>query len=123
MTPSEAWRFELAIDPAARGWLEEHPEASRLLIAYESTTLRRFGVRLLDVRIRVNAPSSRRVADERTWLPLGEMDGRSVLLDARLRERMPRQVPLTTRGIGPFRHLELDLSSEQWGELLYPSPG
>lgn len=51
------------------------------------------------------------------------MDGRAVLLVARLRERLPRQVPLSTRGIGPFCYLELDLSGEQRGELLHPSPG
>jgi hypothetical protein len=110
------------MDRAARGWLEEHPEASLLFIAFESTRLRRSGVRLGDVRIRVDTASSRRQPQETAWLALGDMHGRAVLLDARLRECMPRQVPLTARGLGPFRHLELDLSGEQWGELLYPSP-
>jgi hypothetical protein len=122
VTPSAPWRFELAIDRAARGWLEQHPNALRLFIAFESTRLRRFGVRLRDIRICCDAEWSRRRAQETAWLPLGDIQGRAVLLDARLRECMPRQVPLTTRGLGPFRHLELDLSGEQWGELLYPLP-
>jgi hypothetical protein len=55
VTPSAPWRYELAIDRAARGWLEQHPKASRLFIAFESTRVRRSGVRLRDVRIRVDA--------------------------------------------------------------------
>jgi hypothetical protein len=35
-------------------------------------------------------------------------------------QAMPRQLSLTGRGIGPFRHLDLDLTSEQSAELLYP---
>jgi len=122
VTPCAPWRFELAIDRSAAGWLEQHPKALCLFIAFESTRLRRSGVRLRDIRVRVHAARSRREALKTAWLPLGDMHGRAVLLDARLRESMPRQVPLTTRGLGPFRHLELDLSGEQWGELLYPSP-
>ena len=98
MTPSAPWRFELAIDRAARGWLEEHPDALRLFIAFESTRVRRFGVRLRDTRIRCDSESSRRRVQERTWLPLGNIHGRAVSLDARLRDpcqgsfRSPRVV-------------------------------
>jgi hypothetical protein len=33
---------------------------------------------------------------------------------------MPAQLRFVQRGIGPFRHLDLDLSSEQWADALYP---
>jgi hypothetical protein len=33
--------------------------------------------------------------------------------------RMSGVIPITVRGIGPFRGLHLDFSSEDWGELLY----
>jgi hypothetical protein len=56
------------------------------------------------------------------WLLLGETEGREVLLDSCLNDTMPRQIALTARGIGPLRKLGLDLSGEQWAELLYPAP-
>jgi hypothetical protein len=76
-----------------------------------------------DVRIRASAASSRRRLRDTHWVPIGEVDGREVAIDARVYKRMPRKVQLTARGIGPFRHLQLDLNGEQWGELLYPVPG
>jgi hypothetical protein len=32
---------------------------------------------------------------------------------------MPQVIPITVRGIGPFRGLHLDFSSEEWVRLLY----
>lgn len=33
--------------------------------------------------------------------------------------RMPHVIPVTVRGLGPFRGLHLNFSSEEWGRLLY----
>ena len=46
-------------------------------------------------------------------------DGRSVLIDRRAAARLPERFTLTVRGLGPLKHLDLELDGEQWGELLY----
>lgn len=118
--PSVSERFDLIVDQQSKEWLEEHPEALRLFITFKSSRACCSGVRVCDARIRVGLASTRRGSAETSWTPLGQVEGREVFVDSRLIERMPTQLPLTGRGIGPFRHLDLDLSSEQWAELLYP---
>jgi hypothetical protein len=113
-----AW-FDLAMDRHAKAWLDEHAQTTQLFIAYLSSRACCSGVRVCDVRIRIDAKPSHRRSDV-FWSPLGEVEGREVYMDSRLIERMPRQLPLTARGIGRFRHLDLDLSAEQWAEVLYP---
>jgi hypothetical protein len=113
-------RFELVVDDGARRWLGAHPEVSRLFIAYEST-LCCSGVRVRDVRIRSNASSRRARGNNTRWLLLGDVEGREVLMDPRIQQAMPRQVAITRRGIGPLRHLELNLTGDEWAELLYPA--
>lgn len=122
VTPDVDRPFALAVDKAARRWLHEHAEARRLLIAFTSTKCCS-GVRVCDVRIRANTAPSRRRLGNTHWVTIGEVDGREVAIDARVYKRMPRKVQLTARGIGPFRHLQLDLNGEQWAELLYPVAG
>jgi len=46
-------------------------------------------------------------------------DGTTLLVDRRAARRLPSRFRLTVRGIGPFRRLDLDLSGEEWGVLLY----
>ena len=46
-------------------------------------------------------------------------DGTRFLVDRRAAARLPSRFALTVRGLGPFRHLDLDLDGEQWGTLLY----
>lgn len=46
-------------------------------------------------------------------------DGTKLLVDRRAARRLPSRFRLTVRGIGPFRRLDLDLSGEEWGVLLY----
>jgi hypothetical protein len=113
-------RFDLVVDRQAKGWLDEHPEASRLFIAFTSSRACCSGLRVCDVRIRVGVHSAHRSRGDLSWSPLGQVEGRDVFVDSRLIKRMPRQLPITGRGIGPFRHLDLDFTSEQWAELLYP---
>jgi hypothetical protein len=52
---------------------------------------------------------------------LGDVEGREVLLDSRIQQAMPRQLPITRRGIGRLRHLALNFSGDEWAELLYPA--
>lgn len=114
-------RFRLTLDNAAEAWLEQHSEVSRLYIALESTRCCYGGV--FDVQIRSGVAPTHRGTRNAHWLLLGDVRGCQVFLDARLSDRMPGQVPLTARGVGPFRHLQLELSGEQWGELLYSTSG
>jgi len=45
--------------------------------------------------------------------------GRRILLDPRIMARMPRTIPVTVGGLGPFQGLHLDFSAEEWSRLLY----
>jgi hypothetical protein len=44
-------------------------------------------------------------------------DGTRFLVDRRAAARLPSHFALTMRGLGPSRHLDLDLGGEQWGAL------
>jgi hypothetical protein len=46
-------------------------------------------------------------------------DGTRLLVDSRAAARLPSRFALTVRGLGPFKHLALDLDSDHWGALLY----
>jgi hypothetical protein len=48
--------------------------------------------------------------------------GRRILIDARIRPRMPRKIPVTVGGLGPFQGLHLDFSGDEWARLLYDTP-
>jgi hypothetical protein len=52
--------------------------------------------------------------------PVSEMsDGTKIAIDPRAAARLPFRFRLTVRGLGPFKHLDLDLDGEQLGALLY----
>jgi hypothetical protein len=113
-------RFALNLDDHARRWLDERPQVSRLFIAYMSSRACCSGARVCDVRIRVDSAAPQHGARGVSWIALGSTHGREVLLDSRLVDRMPAGLRLVQRGVGPFRHLDLDLSGEQWADVLYP---
>jgi hypothetical protein len=113
-------RFELRADNQAMQWLEEHPQSSRLFIAYMSSRTCCSGARVCDVRIRVDTTASQPDTRGASWVALGSLRGREVLIDARLIDRMPAQLRFIQRGVGPFHRLDLDLSGEQWADVLYP---
>jgi hypothetical protein len=115
-------RFDLHIDDQAQRWLDEHPRASRLFIAYMSSRACCSGARVCDVRIRVDTATSQADTRGSPWVALGLLRGREVLIDTRLIDRMPAELRFIQRGVGPFRHLDLDLSGEQWADVLYPVP-
>ena len=113
-------RFALNLDDRARHWLDERPQVARLFIAYMSSRACCSGARVCDVRICVDGAAPQRGARSVSWIALGWTHGREVLLDSRLVDRMPARLRLVQRGVGPFRHLDLDLSGEQWADVLYP---
>lgn len=112
---SDRQAFEVEADAAAQAWLDSHPCAGLRRLDYEVTLCCGGG------RIRSVSLHSSKVAEDRgddVAAPLGD-DGTVLLIDRRAAARLPSRFGLTVRGFGPFRHLDLDLSPEQWGVLLY----
>ena len=51
---------------------------------------------------------------------VGDMsDETRIAIDPRAAARLPSRFRVTVRGLGPFKHLDLDLDGGQWGVLLY----
>ncbi len=107
--------FEIELDDRARGWLWQHPELRRIVIAYEEHRCCGGG-KICDVRLRGEKRSERQ-----PLMKVGSVAGRDFLIDRRIVSRVPRRLPLTVRGIGPLRGLSLDLEGEEWANLLYAS--
>ena len=57
--------------------------------------------------------------DRREYATAVLADGTKLMVDRRAANRLPPRFGLTVRGRGPFRRLDLELSGEQWGALLY----
>jgi hypothetical protein len=57
--------------------------------------------------------------DRREFATATLSDGTTLLVDRRAARRLPPRFGLTVRGLGPFKRLDLELSGEQWGDLLY----
>ncbi|HKW58483.1 MAG TPA: hypothetical protein VJR46_01825, partial [Candidatus Dormibacteraeota bacterium] len=58
--------------------------------------------------------------DQAETLASGALDdGTEFLIDRRAAARLPSRFRITVRGLGPLKHLDLDLEAEQWGTLLY----
>jgi len=106
--------FQLEADARAREWLEIHPSAEPRVIAYDVHRCCGGG-RICQVTIR---PKSQK--DDPQQFATGALDnGTKFLIDRRAAARLPSRFGLTLRGIGPLKHLDLELEGEQWGALLY----
>jgi len=106
--------FQLEADITAREWLKAHPAAGPRVIAYDVHRCCGGG-KICQVKVR--ELSRKDVPGEYST---GEMDdGTKFLIDRRAAARLPSRFRLTVRGLGPLRHLDLDLEAEQWGDLLY----
>lgn len=107
-------RFQLEADTAAHEWLAAHPAAGPRVIAYDVHRCCGGG-KICQVKVR---DLTRK--DAAAEYATGEMeDGTRFLIDHRAAARLPSRFALTVRGLGPLRHLDLDLEGEQWGTLLY----
>jgi hypothetical protein len=106
--------FQLDADPSAREWLELHPAAEPRVIAYDVHRCCGGGkICLVKVRQLSHKDNPGQYAN-------GVMDdGTKFLIDRRAATRLPSHFGLTVRGLGPLKHLDLDLDGEQWGTLLY----
>jgi hypothetical protein len=109
-----ARHFHLAPDEGARAWLDAHPSSNPRVIAYDVHRCCGGG-RICQVRVR---ELSRK--DDPDQFAAGILDdGTTVLIDRRAATRLHSRFGLTVRGLGPLKHLDLELEGEQWGELLY----
>lgn len=107
-------RFQLDADAGAREWLESHAPDRARVIAYDVHRCCGGG-KICQVTVRELSPK-----DDPDAYATGAMeDGTTFLIDRRAAARLPSRFGLTVRGIGPLKHLDLDLEGEQWGELLY----
>jgi len=106
--------FHLNADAAAKSWLQAHEHAEPIVIAYEVHRCCGGG-KICQVKVRRMSRD-----DEPSGYASGVTDdGGSVLIDRRAASRLPARFGLTARGLGPLKHLDLDLEAEDWGELLY----
>jgi hypothetical protein len=105
---------EVSPDARAKAWLAAHPSDEPRVIAFEVHRCCGGG-KICSVAVR--SSSDRDDASAYTSALLE--DGTPILVDNRAAARLPARFGLTVRGLGPLKHLDLDLDSEQWGELLY----
>jgi hypothetical protein len=49
---------------------------------------------------------------------IATVNGREVLVDSRIVDRLPTRVPVTVRGVGRLKRLSLNLEGEEWARLL-----
>jgi hypothetical protein len=106
--------FYIDADPAARAWIEAHPESEPRVIAY-SVNRCCGGGKICSVSVRKASDK-----DHPATLATARLgDGSVIRLDPKAAARLPARFGLTVRGIGPLKHLDLDLEPEGWGRLLY----
>jgi len=106
--------FRVDADQPAQAWMRAHATDEIRVIAYD---VKRCcgGAKLCMVSVRELSPKDER--REFATAVLG--DGTRLLVDRRAARRLPSRFGLTVRGLGPFKRLDLDLSGEEWGALLY----
>jgi hypothetical protein len=106
--------FFIDADPAARAWIEAHPESEPRVIVY---SVKRCcgGGKICAVSVRKASQRDQPGVLARARL----QDGSVIRVDHRAAARLPARFGLTVRGIGPLKHLDLDLDPEGWGRLLY----
>jgi hypothetical protein len=104
----------LKADARARAWLDSHPASGPRVIAY-SVQRCCGGGKICQVKVR-----QRTARDDPGRYVGGQLeDGTTVFVDRRVAAKLPGEITLTVSGIGPLKHLDLRLESEQWGDLLY----
>ena len=105
--------FEVTADAAAQAWMAEHP-GSAGVIAFQVHRCCGGG-KICQVSVRAIGKR-----DDQEKFERGTLDGETtVLIDRRAASRLPERFGLTVRGIGPLKHLDLDLEPQEWGTLLY----
>ena len=101
-------------DSGAREWLRVHATDKPRVISYDVTRCCGGG-RICNVSVREHS----RKDDRSDYVTAVLGDGTRLLVDRRAARRLPSRFGLTMRGLGPFKRLDLQLTGEQWGDLLY----
>jgi hypothetical protein len=104
---------ERCLDHKALRWLDEHPSPSALVLAY--TVTRCCGGTVCNVRLRREKRPDRLSQKMRR---IATVNGREVLVDSRVVDRLPTRVPVTVRGVGRLKRLSLNLEGDEWARLL-----
>ena len=101
-------------DTKAQEWMRTHAVEEPRVVAYD---VKRCcgGGRICNVSVRERS----RKDDRRDFATAVLEDGTRLLVDRRAARRLPSRFGLTVRGLGPFKRLDLELTGEQWGDLLY----
>ncbi len=107
-------RLSIELDAAALDWMDAHHDDGPRIIAFDVRRIRR-GTRVCTVTIRQLSKGD----DRRSCVTAVLEDGTRILVDRRAAERLPRRFRLTVHGSGSRKHLDLDLTGEEWGALLY----
>ncbi|HSS93365.1 MAG TPA: hypothetical protein VLR46_05165 [Candidatus Dormibacteraeota bacterium] len=105
--------FHVEADQGAKDWMRIHAADERV-IAFDVTRCCGGG-KICTVSVR----QRRRQDDRRDFATAVLGDGTRLLVDRRAARRLPARFRLTVRGSGPFRRLDLELTGDQWGALLY----
>lgn len=105
--------LEVEADHLALEWIAARPSPD-WLVAYD---IHRCcgGGKICRVSVRPLSPGNDLEQHVTASLP----GGARILIDGRAARRLPSRFGLTVRGRGPFKHLDLELTGDQWGELLY----
>ena len=111
---TQATVFQVTADARAKAWLVAHPSDEPRVIAYEVHRCCGGG-KICNVVVRTSSDRD----DASAYAPAFLEDGTRILVDGRAAARLPARFGLTVRGLGPLKHLDLELDSEQWGELLF----
>lgn len=106
--------FDVEPDAAARAWMETHPARGSRVLTFKVSRCCGGG-RICTVQVREQG----RKDDLSSHAPAKIGEGAELLVDPRAAARLPSRFGLTVRGIGALKHLDLVLSGEQWGRLLY----
>lgn len=106
--------FHVEADARAEEWIRTHATDQPRVIAYDVHRCCGGG-KLCSVTVRDQSRND----DRRDFVTAVLADGTSLLVDWRAARRLPSRFGLTVRGLGPFKRLDLELSGEEWGALLY----
>jgi hypothetical protein len=106
--------FDVHADADAQAWLAAHPTERPRLVAYDVSWCCG-GAKMCRVSVR----EMTRKDDPERYVRSASPDGALLLIDRRAAARLPARFGLTVRGLGRWKHLDLALEPDQWGDLLF----
>lgn len=105
--------FRVDVDDRARSWINAHPSPA-WVVAYDVHRCCGGG-RICEVSIRAMKTKD----DPASYVAANADPDTRLLIDRKAAVRLPARFGLTLRGRGRWKHLDLGLEPDQWGDLLY----